>query len=169
MPLGRITGYTYILGDNIDTDVIIPGRYLALKKPEALARHALEAIDPGFHEKARKGVIIIAGKNFGMGSSREQAVIALKAAGVKAVVAESFARLFYRNAVNNALPVAECTLDRSTLDNDLLAELDYSEGLLRIPEKGVWVKCKTPTGYARYIIEKGGLLSILRERTTVKP
>lgn len=92
-------------GDKIDTDVIIPAKYLKSTDPAFLAQHAMEPIDPQFYQRASKGVILVAGKVFGMGSSREQAAIALKAAGVRAVLAESFARIFYRNAVNNGLPV----------------------------------------------------------------
>ncbi len=100
-----VEGPVIKVSDNIDTDVIIPAKYLVYTDPSVLARHAMEPLIPNFFEKASKGVILVAGKGFGMGSSREQAAIALKAAGVKAVLAESFARIFYRNAINNGLPV----------------------------------------------------------------
>ena len=95
-------------GNNIDTDVILPGKYLILVDPNELAKHALESLDTTFPDKAKKGIIIIGGKNFGCGSSREQAPLALKYSGVKCVIAESFARIFFRNAINIGLPVIEC-------------------------------------------------------------
>ncbi len=95
-------------GNNIDTDVILPGKYLVLVDPCELGKHALESLDTKFVDKAKAGIIIIGGKNFGCGSSREQAPLALKYAGVKCVLAESFARIFYRNSINIGLPVIEC-------------------------------------------------------------
>lgn len=99
----------HIFGDNIDTDVIIPGRYLNIQNPEDLARHCFEDLVPDFSAKIRQGNMIIAGRNFGCGSSREQAPIALKELGIWAIVAISFARIFYRNAINIGLPIFECT------------------------------------------------------------
>ncbi len=95
-------------GNNIDTDVILPGKYLILVDPNELGKHALESLDTEFVEKAKDGIILIGGKNFGCGSSREQAPLALKYSGVKCVIAESFARIFFRNAINIGLPVIEC-------------------------------------------------------------
>src|SRR3972149_7990125 len=95
-------------GDDVNTDVILPGKYLPLIDPKELGQHAMEGLDPVFTTKAKDGVILVAGKNFGCGSSREQAPIALKYAGVKCVIAKSFARIFYRNAINIGLPVPEC-------------------------------------------------------------
>jgi len=103
-----ICGRAWKFGDNIDTDVIIPGRYLDNYSPEFLAKHVMEGVDASFASKVSKGDIIIAGKNFGIGSSREQAAIALKAAGVIVVVAESFGRIFYRNAINQGMLVVAC-------------------------------------------------------------
>ena len=103
----RIKGKVIKFRDDIDTDVILPGKYLVLVDPTELAKHALEGLDPQFPEKAKKGIIIVGGKNFGCGSSREQAPIALKYSGVKAVLAESFARIFFRNSINIGLPVIE--------------------------------------------------------------
>ncbi|MEM3681647.1 MAG: 3-isopropylmalate dehydratase small subunit, partial [Metallosphaera sp.] len=100
-----VEGTVLKYGDKIDTDIIIPARHLKYTDPAYLAQHAMEPLDPEFYKKASKGVIVVAGKVFGMGSSREQAAIALKAAGVKAVIAESFARIFYRNCINNGLPL----------------------------------------------------------------
>jgi 3-isopropylmalate/(R)-2-methylmalate dehydratase small subunit len=95
-------------GNNVDTDVILPGKCLILIDPNDLAKHAMEGLDPAFPEKAKNGVIVVGGKNFGCGSSREQAPLALKYSGVKCVVAESFARIFFRNSINIGLPVVEC-------------------------------------------------------------
>ena len=103
----KIEGKVWKFGDDIDTDIIIPGRYLVLTDENELAKHAMEGVDPEFHRKAQDGDIILAGKNFGCGSSREHAPIALKAVGISAVVAESFARIFYRNAINVGLPLLE--------------------------------------------------------------
>ena len=100
-----ITGTVHRLGDDVDTDAILPGRYLALKDPAALAAHCLEALDPGFRARVGPGDIIAAGRNFGTGSSREHAVIALKALGIRAIVATSVARIFFRNAINLGLVV----------------------------------------------------------------
>src|SRR5512146_45252 len=104
----KVSGPAIRFGNNVDTDVILPGKYLILTSPTDLAKHALESLDPEFPEKAKKGVIVVSGKNFGCGSSREQAPLALKYSGVKCVVAESFARIFFRNAINIGLPVVEC-------------------------------------------------------------
>lgn len=104
-----ICGRAWKFGDNVDTDAIIPGRYLDNYSPEFLAKHVMEGVDKDFASKASKGDIIVAGKNFGIGSSREQAAIALKAAGIQAVVAESFGRIFYRNAVNQGMLVITCS------------------------------------------------------------
>src|SRR5512133_3933958 len=104
----KIKAKAAVFGNNIDTDVILPGKYLILVDPHELAQHALAGLDEHFVDKAKAGIIIIGGKNFGCGSSREQAPLALKYSGVKCVIAESFARIFFRNAVNIGLPVIEC-------------------------------------------------------------
>jgi 3-isopropylmalate/(R)-2-methylmalate dehydratase small subunit len=103
-----LEGRVHRFGDEVNTDVILPGRYLALRKPEELGRHCLEGLDPGFVQRVRPGDILAVGRNFGCGSSREHAVIALKAAGVSAIVAVSAARIFFRNSVNLGLPVILC-------------------------------------------------------------
>jgi 3-isopropylmalate/(R)-2-methylmalate dehydratase small subunit len=103
-----VQGRVHRFGDEVNTDVILPGRYLALRKPEDLGRHCMEGLDPDFIKRVRPGAILAVGRNFGCGSSREHAVIALKAAGVAAIVAQSAARIFFRNAVNLGLPVIVC-------------------------------------------------------------
>ena len=104
----KLKGRVWKYGDNVDTDAIIPARYLNVSSPEELARHCLEGIDPGFAGAVRPGDIILGGKNFGCGSSREHAPLAIKGAGVSCLIAETFARIFYRNAINIGLPILEC-------------------------------------------------------------
>ncbi len=122
-----IKGKTWTFGENIDTDVIIPGRYLRTFNPQDLADHVLEGERPDFTKNVKKGDIIVADENFGCGSSREQAPVAIKTAGVDAIVAKSFARIFYRNAINIGLPVIVC--DISANDGDIIS-IDLSEGIL---------------------------------------
>lgn len=125
--MDKIKGKTWIFEDNIDTDVIIPGRYLRTFNPQDLADHVLEGERPDFTANVKKGDVIVAGENFGCGSSREQAPIAIKTAGVDAIVAKSFARIFYRNAINIGLPVI--VSDIKAKDGDILS-IDLSEGKL---------------------------------------
>ena len=103
-----VSGRVHRLGDHVNTDAILPGRYLAIRNPGELGAHCLEDLDPGFRERVRLGDILVGGRNFGTGSSREQAVIALKAVGIRAIVAASAARIFFRNAINLGLPVMIC-------------------------------------------------------------
>lgn len=125
--MDKIKGKTWIFEDNIDTDVIIPGRYLRTFNPQDLADHVLEGERPEFTSNVEKGDIIVAGENFGCGSSREQAPVAIKTAGVDAIVAKSFARIFYRNAINIGLPVIVSDIEAN--DGDVIS-IDLSEGKL---------------------------------------
>src|SRR4030042_3235233 len=118
-------------GNNIDTDVILPGKYLVLVDPCELGKHALESLDTKFVDKAKAGIIIIGGKNFGCGSSREQEPVALKYAGVKCVLAESFARIFYRNSINIGLPVIECKGISTAVNEGDEVEVDFEAGKIR--------------------------------------
>ena len=122
-----INGRTWIFGENIDTDVIIPGRYLRTFNPKDLAEHVLEGERPDFTKNVKQGDIIVADENFGCGSSREQAPVAIKTAGVSAIVAKSFARIFYRNAINIGLPVIVCDINAE--DGDII-NIGLSEGSL---------------------------------------
>lgn len=124
-----IRGRAWTFGDDVDTDVIIPGRYLRTKDVSLLACHVMEGLDPAFASSVRKGDVIVAGRNFGCGSSREQAPVALKEAGVSCVVARSFARIFYRNAINVGLPLVEADVVCSSGDE---IEIDPLEGLVRV-------------------------------------
>jgi len=117
----KIKGKVFKFGDNIDTDQIYPGRYLELTEHKKIAKHAMEGVDPNFVKKVNKGDIIVAGNNFGCGSSREHAVITLKEAGVNTIIAESFARIFFRNCINLGLPALICSgITREVKENDIL-------------------------------------------------
>ncbi len=122
-------------GDNVDTDTIIPGRYLTLRRPEELAGHCMEGLDPGFVSRVKVGDIIVAGRNFGSGSSREHAPIAIRAAGVSCVVATSFARIFYRNAINIGLPVFECPELVAALSSGDRVDVDLTSGVFVLGSK----------------------------------
>lgn len=156
-----IRGRVIKLGDKIDTDIIIPAKYLKYTDPEYLAQHVFEPIDPEFHKKAR-GAVIVAGKVFGMGSSREQAAIAIKASGVQAVIAESFARIFYRNAINNGLPAIVCPEISKEVDEGDIVEVDIEVGKVNIVNKNKVVKCRGVTGMALEILRSGGLIEYLK-------
>ncbi|MEM0006566.1 MAG: 3-isopropylmalate dehydratase small subunit [Ignisphaera sp.] len=154
-----IEGRVIKLGDKIDTDIIIPAKHLKYTDPEYLAQHVFEPIDPEFHRKA-KGAIIVAGKVFGMGSSREQAAIAIKAAGIKAILAESFARIFYRNAINNGLPVIVCpNITKEVNENDTI-KINIESGEVIVDDKVI--KCKGIAGMALDILKAGGLIEYLK-------
>jgi 3-isopropylmalate dehydratase small subunit len=124
-------GKVFRYGDNIDTDVIIPARYLNTSDPDELARHCMEDIDPYFVKKVSRGDFIVAGENFGCGSSREHAPIAIKASGVSCVIASSFARIFYRNSVNIGLPILECPEAYAGVENGDRLSMDLAEGTIR--------------------------------------
>ncbi|ADN50092.1 3-isopropylmalate dehydratase small subunit [Vulcanisaeta distributa] len=159
-----VEGPVIKVGDNIDTDVIIPARYLVYTDPSILAKHAMEPLIPNFFEKANKGVILVAGRGFGMGSSREQAAIALKAAGVKAVLAESFARIFYRNAINNGLPVLVVPgVSREVNDGDFV-RVNVGTGEVIINNGQKILRARPITGMALEILMSGGLLEYIKSR-----
>ena len=159
-----IKGRVLRCGDNIDTDVIIPARYLVYTDPAILASHVMEGIDPDFSKKVKSGMnIIIAGRNFGCGSSREHAVIALKHAGVQAIIATSFARIFFRNAINQGLPLVECNVPEE-IESGEVVEIHLKKGEIIFPEKGSKFKFKPLPDFLLRIIEGGGLINFLRER-----
>lgn len=152
--MGMIKGRAWVYGDDVDTDVIIPGKYLRTKDVSILASHVMEGLDPGFSSKVGKGDVIVAGRNFGCGSSREQAPLALKEAGVAAVVAKSFARIFYRNAINIGLPLVEA--DVCCVEGDTVL-VDLSSGIVRFGGKVVQ-GTKLPDFLLR-ILQDGGLVA----------
>lgn len=148
-----LSGKAWKFGDNIDTDVIIPGKYLRTTDMSVFASHVMEGIDPEFSKKVQKGDMIVAGKNFGCGSSREQAPLALKYAGVACIVAESFARIFFRNAINVGLPIIEARIDCKEGDN---IEIDLEKGIVKNNEK-TYSATKLPD-FLRKILADGGLV-----------
>ena len=160
----KIKGRVWKFGDDIDTDIIIPGRYLVLTDENELAKHAMEGLDPEFYSKTKEGDIILAGKNFGCGSSREHAPIALKAAGISAVVAESFARIFYRNAINVGLPLLESEKISSSFDEGEEIELDMDKGVLKNERTGKEYKVKKLPEFMLEILNNGGLIPYLKEK-----
>ena len=160
----KVTGNAVKFGDNIDTDVILPGKYLILTDPKELAKHAFEGLDPTFPEKAQKGVIIVGGKNFGCGSSREQAPIALKHAGVQGVLAESFARIFFRNAINIGLPVIECKGISAATENGDKLQVDLEKGEVQNLTKGKTLCGTKLPPFILQILSDGGLVENLRRR-----
>ncbi|WP_054837873.1 3-isopropylmalate dehydratase small subunit [Sulfuracidifex metallicus] len=156
-----VEGPAIKFGDKIDTDIIIPARHLKYTDPKYLAEHAMEPLDPEFHKKASKGVILVAGKVFGMGSSREQAAIALKAAGVKAIVAESFARIFYRNSINNGLPVIVVPNITKEVNEGDIIKVNVETG--EVIANGKVLKGKGITGMALEILNTGSLIDYLKK------
>ena len=125
------TGKVFKYGDNVDTDVIIPARYLNAPSPEELARHCMEDIDADFATTVQQGDIIVGGANFGCGSSREHAPIAIRACGVRCVIAASFARIFYRNSINIGFPILECPEAAAAIQNGDAVSVDFDSGLIR--------------------------------------
>jgi 3-isopropylmalate/(R)-2-methylmalate dehydratase small subunit len=164
----KVTGNAIKFGDNVDTDVILPGKYLVLMDPKELAKHAMEGLDPAFPEKAKKGVIVVGGKNFGCGSSREQAPLALKYAGVKCVLAESFARIFFRNAVNIGLPVIEHKGISAAVNNGDKLTVDFEAGKIQNLSKGKSLQVAKLPPFILEILSDGGLMENLRRRLNMK-
>jgi len=159
----QLTGNAFVFGKNIDTDQIYPGRYLDLTDPPDVAKHAMEgASDPDFHKDFKTGDIIVAGSNFGCGSSREHAVVTLTAAGVGAVLAESFARIFYRNGINLGLPLLVCPgIGEKVRRGDALV-VDIEDSLVRNTTKNESYPLEPVSDYARHILEAGGIKPLLR-------
>jgi 3-isopropylmalate/(R)-2-methylmalate dehydratase small subunit len=160
----KIKGTAIKFGNNIDTDVILPGKYLILVDPCELAKHALESLDTTFPDKAKKGVIIIGGKNFGCGSSREQAPLALKYSGVKCVIAESFARIFFRNAINIGLPVIECKGITTAVETGNELAVDFEAGKIENISNGKKFQVDKLSPFILEILADGGLIENLRRK-----
>ena len=160
----KIKAKAIMFGKNIDTDVILPGKYLILVDPNELAKHALEGLDGEFPAKAKGGVILVGGKNFGCGSSREQAPLALKYSGVKCVIAESFARIFFRNAINIGLPVIECKgISEAVKTGDEL-EVDFETGKIENLSSGKKFQVEKLPPFILEILSDGGLIENLRRK-----
>ncbi len=162
----KIQGKVIKYGDNVDTDVIIPARYLNSSDPAELASHCMEDLDAGFIKKVRKGDMIAAGKNFGCGSSREHAPIAIKASGISCIVAETFARIFYRNAINIGLPIIECPEAAANLSEGDRFEVDFDTGLITNLTKGVTYKGVPFPEFMQQIIAADGLIGYIRKQAS---
>lgn len=157
-------GKVWKYGDNIDTDVIIPARYLNTASHEELAKHCMEDIDTTFAKEVKDSDIITAGENFGCGSSREHAPIAIKASGVSVVIAKSFARIFYRNAINIGLPIMEHpTLNDECSKNDIL-EYDLSTGIVKNITKNKEYQCTKFPDEIQKLVNAGGLINYTRDK-----
>ena len=151
-------------GDNVDTDVIIPARYLTTTDEAELAKHALEDLDHSFAAEVRSGDVVIAGQNFGCGSSREHAPVALRGAGVSAVVARSFARIFFRNAINTGLPILVCDAAVDAIEHGSDVEVDPAEGTIRDVSTGETFRADPLPESVMAIVAAGGLVPWVRER-----
>lgn len=151
-------------GDDVNTDMIIPGIYLDRYDPRHLASHAMEGADKSFASKVRRGDIIIAGRNFGCGSSREQAVTAIKEAGISAVIAKSFARIFYRNSINLGLPVATSDDAVDVFATGDMVIVDFGAGTVRSADSGKSASLAAPQEKALEILRSGGLVPYIRSR-----
>ena len=157
---GRVLKY----GDNVDTDVIIPARYLNSSDPKELATHCMEDIDAEFVNKVKVGDIIVANKNFGCGSSREHAPISIKAAGVSCVIAETFARIFYRNSINIGLPIIECKEAALEIEEGDEVEVIFETGIIKDLTKGTEYKGQAFPAFMQKIIDAEGLVNYINEK-----
>ena len=155
----KACGHVFKYGDNVDTDVIIPARYLNATQGHELAKHCMEDIDREFVNKVQKGDIIVANKNFGCGSSREHAPMAIKCAGVSCVIAETFARIFYRNSINIGLPIIECAEAARSIEAGDEVEVDFDSGIITNKTKGETYKGQSFPPFMQKIISAGGLVN----------
>ena len=154
-------GYAIKYGDNVDTDVIIPARYLNSSDPAELALHCMEDIDKDFVNKVKKGDIMVGGKNFGCGSSREHAPIAIKASGISCVIAETFARIFYRNSINIGLPIMECPDASREIKEGDEVEVDFDSGIITDKTTGKTYKGQAFPPFMQKIINAEGLINYI--------
>ncbi|MCQ4935194.1 MULTISPECIES: 3-isopropylmalate dehydratase small subunit [Anaerotignum] len=157
---GKVLKY----GDNVDTDVIIPARYLNVSNGEELAKYCMIDIDPDFTNKAKKGDIIIGLKNFGCGSSREHAPLAIKCAGISCVIASTFARIFYRNAINIGLPILECDEAANDIDNGNVVSIDFDSGIITNHTKNRTYQAQPFPPFIKEIMASGGLVEQTKEK-----
>lgn len=157
-------GKVHKYGDNVDTDVIIPARYLNTSSHEELAAHCMEDIDADFVNNVKEGEIMVAGKNFGCGSSREHAPIAIKASGISCVIASTFARIFYRNALNIGLAILECEEAAEDIKNGEEVKVDFDTGIITNVTTGKTYQAQPFPPFIQNIITKGGLLNSIKDR-----
>jgi len=162
----KIKGKVWVYPDNVDTDVIIPARYLNTSDPKELAKHCMEDIDESFAKQVKDGDIIVAGYNFGSGSSREHAPIAIKASGVACVIAKSFSRIFYRNAFNIGLPILESDVADELKKGDEI-EVDTQKGEIVILKNGKVFKSSVIPEFMQQLIESGGLFGYAKKLLNV--
>ena len=160
----KTLGHVFKYGDNVDTDVIIPARYLNSFDPQELASHAMVDIDPEFAGKVQPGDIIVARKNFGCGSSREHAPLCLKTAGVSCVIADTFARIFYRNAINIGLPIIECPEAAEGIDAGDQVEIDFDSGRIYNRTKGTEFQGQAFPPFMQELISAGGLVNYINSK-----
>ncbi|ABY91340.1 3-isopropylmalate dehydratase small subunit [Thermoanaerobacter sp. X514] len=151
-------------GDNIDTDVIIPARFLNTSDPQELAQHCMEDLDKDFKNKVKEGDILVVGENFGCGSSREHAPIAIKASGISCIIAKSFARIFFRNAINIGLPILECKEAVDGIEEGDIVLVDTDNGIIKNLTKGTEFKAQPFPDFIKEIMKYGGLINYVREK-----
>ena len=151
-------------GNNVDTDVIIPARYLNTSDPAELAVHCMEDLDSSFVKRVEKGNIMVAGRNFGCGSSREHAPIAIKASGISCIIAETFARIFYRNSINIGLPILECPEAARDISEGDILEVDFDTGIISNVTKGVGYKGVPFPEFMQQLIAADGLIGYIRQQ-----
>lgn len=161
-------GTVHKYGNNIDTDVIIPARYLNTQDHKELASHCMEDIDKDFVNKVREGDIMVGGENFGCGSSREHAPIAIKASGVSCVIASTFARIFYRNAINIGLPILECPEASKGIEAGDEVSVDFDSGVITNVTKGETYQAQPFPEFIQNIIRSGGLMNSIKEKQNDK-
>lgn len=159
-----VKGKVYKYGDDVNTDVIIPARYLNDPDPAAMAKHCMEDIDPEFAKISHDGDIMVGGYNFGCGSSREHAPVSIQATGVSCVIAASFARIFYRNAINIGFPILECPEAAEAINNGDIVSVDYDTGVITDETTGESFQAAAFPPFIQNIIENGGLLNYLKNR-----
>ena len=160
----KLKGKAHKFSNDVNTDEIIPARYLSTTDPKELAKHCMEDADADFASKVKEGDIIVAGKNFGCGSSREHAPISIKACGVSCVIAESFARIFYRNAINIGLPILESKKASRSIKQSNLLEIDINLGIINNLTKGEQYKTQAFPEFMQKIISAGGLMKCIKLR-----
>jgi len=162
-------GRTFVFGDNIDTDLIVPGCYLSLSQPEELAKVCMEGYQKDFADKIEKGDIFVAGRNFGCGSSREHAPLSIKAAGVKFIIAESFARIFYRNAINLGLPIIESRQAARSIKEGDEIKIDVEKGEVINITRNEKYQIKPLPAFIMEIVQAGGQVEYIKNKNRHKP
>ena len=161
--MNRIEGYAYLLGDDINTDDIVPSDALTIRAPNEMAKHTLKHIDPNFIENVKKHNIIIAGENFGTGSSREEAVNVFKILGIKAIIAKSFARIYFRNLINLGLPGIQLIWDKNSFNYGDYLDITLDEGIIFNKTQNLKIKFQKLPEFLTKILEDGGILNQIKK------